>query len=240
MKLLRDTPTKSGDPRAAIRGSALSSARLCSNPLPKPTPGSSAMASRDTPAAMQACRSVSRKPHTSATTSWYCGCCCMVRGSPCMCIKHTPTPACAAQARAPGARKAYTSLTMQAPAAAAAAITPGLLVSMEMATSRVRAMRSMTGSTRCDLHRFIHRRGAGPGRFSAHIDDGGAFIDHGGGALESGVRAGVAAAVGERVRGHVENAHDHGPPQIDDSMPATPLHDKRRPMAPGAGSSSLR
>src|ERR1700676_3674188 len=72
----------------------------------------------------------------------------MVRGSPCMCIRQTPTPDVAAHERAPGARKAYTSLTIQAPAATAAATTAGLLESMEIAMSDAAAMPSMTGTTR--------------------------------------------------------------------------------------------
>ena len=86
----------------------------------------------------------------------------MVRGSPFMCMRHTPTPALAAHSRAPGTRKARTSLTMQAPAATAAAITGGLLLSTEMATSSPAAMRSMTGTTRS--HSTAASTGAAPGR----------------------------------------------------------------------------
>ena len=65
-----------------------------------------------------------------------------------MCIKHTPTSDAAAQERDAGARKAEMSFTMQAPAATAAAITSGLLVSMEIAISDAAAIPSITGSTR--------------------------------------------------------------------------------------------
>ena len=50
----------------------------------------------------------------------------------------TILPDAAAHSSAPGARKAYTSLTMLAPAATAAAITLGLLVSMEIAMLEAR------------------------------------------------------------------------------------------------------
>src|ERR1700730_9139222 len=83
MKLLRDTPTSSGAPSAAKRESSFSSVKLCASPLPKPIPGSSAIASGAMPASMQAARSRARNAHTSAATSWYCGPSCMVRGSPC-------------------------------------------------------------------------------------------------------------------------------------------------------------
>ena len=67
MKLFRDTPTKSGEPSATNRGSSLSRVMLCSNPLPKPTPGSSTMASCATPADRQDSRARTRNSDTSAT-----------------------------------------------------------------------------------------------------------------------------------------------------------------------------
>ena len=81
----------------------------------------------------------------------------MVRGSPCMCIRHTPTPRSAAHSRAPGARSARTSLTMQAPAATAAVITSGLLVSMEIATSNARRDAFDHRHDALELHRRIDR-----------------------------------------------------------------------------------
>ena len=53
----------------------------------------------------------------------------MVRGSPCMCISTTAAFDAASASSAPSARRAITSLTMPAPAARAARITPGLEVS---------------------------------------------------------------------------------------------------------------
>ena len=48
----------------------------------------------------------------------------------------------------------------------------------------------------------------GPRRFGADVDDVGAFVDHLLGMLEGASRIGKLAAVGERVRGDVEDAHD--------------------------------
>ena len=97
---------------------------------------------------------------------------------------------------------------MQAPAATAAAMTSSLLVSMEMATSSDAAMRSMTGTTRSRSIGASTPSEPGPRRFPAHIDDGGALRHHLRRALERRLDAGIAAAVGERIRRHVENAHD--------------------------------
>src|SRR5450631_35941 len=70
LKLFRDTPTKSGEPSATSRGSSLSRVMLCSNPLPKPTPGSSTMASCATPADTHISRARTRNSDTSPMTSW--------------------------------------------------------------------------------------------------------------------------------------------------------------------------
>src|SRR5580698_8519103 len=69
MTLLRETPTSSGAPSAAKRGSSLNSVKLCSKFLPNPKPGSSAMASLATPASMHSRRSSAKNAITSATTS---------------------------------------------------------------------------------------------------------------------------------------------------------------------------
>ncbi len=102
----------------------------------------------------------------------------MVRGSPCMCIRHTAQPLPAAAASAPGSRSARTSLMRPAPAAAAARMTSGLLVSTEMTAEVAARKRSMTGSTRREFLLHAHRLRARPGRLAADIDDGGALLDH--------------------------------------------------------------
>src|SRR5690606_2123884 len=49
--------------------------------------------------------------------------------------------------------------------------------------------------------------GSGAGGLAAHIDQGGAGLDHGRGVPQRLVALGVASAVGERVGGDVEDAH---------------------------------
>ncbi len=65
---------------------------------------------------------------------------------------------------------------------------------------------------------------AGPSRFSADVDDVGALGRHDGRPIKGCVGTGIAPAVGERIGGHVQDAHDGGPCQIDDSVQAAPLH----------------
>jgi hypothetical protein len=71
-----------------------------------------------------------------------------------------------------------------------------------------------------------------PGGFAPHIDDGGAFVDHHGRTLHRGIRMRVAITIGKGIRRHVQDAHDDGSGQIDDSMPAAPLccHEMKRPV----------
>src|SRR5258707_1042502 len=71
----------------------------------------------------------------------------MVRGSPCMCIRHTPASEAATASSAPGARSALMSFTIEAPSAIAWRITSGLTVSTETGTGRSRRPLS-TGSSR--------------------------------------------------------------------------------------------
>ena len=86
----------------------------------------------------------------------------MVRGSPCMCIRHTAQPLAAAAASAPGSRSARTSLMRPAPAALAARMTSGLLVSTEMIAVVPARSRSITGTTR--LSSSSVPTGSAPGR----------------------------------------------------------------------------
>ena len=66
------------------------------------------------------------------------GAACMVRGSPFMCMRQMPAPSASRPSAArPVPRSARTSLMMSAPAAQAARMTSGLLVSTEMNTRRL-------------------------------------------------------------------------------------------------------
>ena len=102
----------------------------------------------------------------------------MVRGSPCMCMRQMPAPLAAAAASAPGSASARTSLMMSAPAATAARITSGLLVSTEMNTGGLAAQRFDDRDDALEFFVERGRRGAGTRGFAAHVDDGGALADH--------------------------------------------------------------
>src|SRR6266403_4516153 len=86
----------------------------------------------------------------------------MVRGSPCMCMRHTAQPLAAAAASAPGSRKARTSLMSPAPAALAARMTSALLVSTQMIAAVAARSRSITGMTRRNSSSAL--TGSAPGR----------------------------------------------------------------------------
>ena len=86
------------------------------------------------------------------------------------------------------------------------------------------AMRSITGTTRSRSTAASTRERAGARGLAAHVDDGCALGDHLRGALDGRIDAGVAAAVGKGIGGHVQDAHDDRARQIDGSMSALPLH----------------
>ena len=96
----------------------------------------------------------------------------------------------------------------EAPASTAATATSSLVVSTESRTWPASA--STTGTTRCSSSSTGHRFGPGPGRLAAHVHDVGAFGDHLLGPLDGTVPVEPQPAVGERVRGHVEDGHDQG------------------------------
>ena len=66
------------------------------------------------------------------------------------------------------------------------------------------------GNNPPQLFVFRNRNVTRPCRFAADIDDRRAIGDHGPGARDSCGKVGMAPAVGERIRRHVENAHEHG------------------------------
>src|SRR6478736_4933419 len=86
----------------------------------------------------------------------------MLCGVPCMCIRQTAAVESATASTAPGACSASTSLTSPAPAAMAARITAGFMVSMETSTSHSRRSASITGSTRSSS--CCSGTGSAPGR----------------------------------------------------------------------------
>src|SRR5579864_1483269 len=127
----RESPARTGWPSVVISSRWRKSSRLCATDLPKPKPGSTTIRSAPIPASMQACARRDRNARTSATTSAYAGARCIVRGSPCMCIRHTAASLSAMSASAPGARSARTSLIIDAPTSSAARMTAGFIVSTD-------------------------------------------------------------------------------------------------------------
>ena len=97
MNALRDVPTSTGtSTRSTSSGSRASRTRLCCAVLPKPMPGSAISASRSNAARRaqpRGARRGSRRPRRRHRRS--AGACCIVRGSPCMCIATKPAPASA-------------------------------------------------------------------------------------------------------------------------------------------------
>ena len=109
---LRDRPTAQRQPEALeLRQAPQQLADCAPVVLPKPNPGIDAQTARaPMPAALQAARArpespAPRRPHRRTGDR-----CCMVAGSPCMCIRHTPSRSPPAPRARPGARSARTSL----------------------------------------------------------------------------------------------------------------------------------
>ena len=90
----------------------------------------------------------SRNPYTSSTTFAYSIVCCIVRGSPCICIRQIATEDFAKAGSTPSSVKARMSFIISAPAAIAAFITTAELVSTEIHTSMFDLITSTIGITR--------------------------------------------------------------------------------------------
>src|SRR5262245_13270731 len=90
----------------------------------------------------------------------------MVRGSPCMCIRHTPASDAAMASTAPEARSAPMSLIIDAPAPSAARMTSGLIVSTETGTgasfSPSRTGMSRSSSSSAEIPRAPGRLDSAP------------------------------------------------------------------------------
>ena len=116
---------------------------------------------------------------------------------------------------APGARSAPMSLTMSAPRSSAARITSGLVVSTETGQPRPSAAAQHRQHAR-ELVVGADRRGAGPGRLAADVEDVGALRRPAARSARSRAPASMsAAAVGERIGRDVDDAHHARPRQVD-------------------------
>ena len=195
---LRDRPASTGTPSSRKRSERASRVMLWAVVLPKPKPRSISRFFFAMPAISAANRRCTRKPCTSATTSWYCGSACMRPGSPCMCINTTGTPASAAASSAPSWRRAKMSLIMPAPAATAARITSGLKVSMLIGT-RVRSQLLDHRNHPTQLFLDRDRRGARAGGFAADIKQVRTLLDQLQAMRDRGLGGVVRATIGERI-----------------------------------------
>jgi hypothetical protein len=125
MKLLRDTPPAAANP-APPGAAALEQRHVVLQTLAETHARIDAIASRAMPARQAGVALRSKNSHTSPLRHGTPGSAAWYAARPACASDTLRLPAPAAQSRAPGARSAYTSLTMHAPAAVAAAITRGL------------------------------------------------------------------------------------------------------------------
>ena len=209
-KLLREVPITSGRPSAASSSRRRSSSRLCSTVLPKPMPGSSMIRSLgDAPPRRANARRSSRNARRRRRRRRSADRCCIVRGSPSMCIRqHSAPPAATSSAISGSARSAVTSLTRLAPAAERRA-RDGRLGGVD------RDLRALAGHAPRRCPRSPARRGAAPraratGSAPGRVDSPPTSRISAPSPTSSQRRArrGVGveerAAVGERVGRHVE------------------------------------
>ena len=235
-KVLREAPTSTGRPRPISRSSPASRAQLCSARLAKPSPGSSTSCSGATPAATTSSTRAMSSAHTSVTTSPYWAAAYISRLCPRQCISTHGTPASAtSSAMFLSASPPLTSLTRVAPALdgrlghlGARGVDAGPHAGGgELADHREHPPALLVG---------VDPVGAGPGRLAADVDVVGARGVHLQPVGDRGGRVGEAAAVGEGVRGDVEDAHHHAAPRPRqrDAHSAS-AEDEAHRLAPGRG-----
>ena len=209
-ELLREKPTSTGRPSASRTSSLRTSSRFWATVLPKPMPGSRQIRSSGMPCATAKASRSSRNEATSAATSPYRGSACIVRGSPCMCMRQRYAPAPATTPASSGSpRRAVTSLTRIAPRSSAARATAAFDVSIEIGRSPPR--RSRTGTTRRSSSSA--ETPSEPGRVdsppTSTIAAPSAIIRFA--AVDCDRRVEVDAAVRERVGRDVDDAHHRRP-----------------------------
>ena len=180
---------------------------LCSGVLPKPMPGSSTILSRAMPARSAISSERAKNADTSAMMS--------MAGSAVsrLCMTITGTPRSATSVAMSGSRcRPQTSLTIAAPWSSAQAATLALMVSIDTG----RPSLTTAGSTGAEPRHFVVagdrlRAAIGPRRLRADVENVGALFGHRGGVGDGRRRIDELAAVGKRIRGDVEDAHDQRP-----------------------------
>ena len=171
-------------------------------------PGSRHTRSSGMPAATATASRSSRKAQTSPTTSSYRGATCIVRGSPCMCMRQTYAPASAiTPARAGSPRSAVTSLTSRAPSASARRATSAFDVSIETGAA------DEPLEHRHDAPQLLverHRVRAGSGRLTADVDERRTLVEQPARRRDRDRRVDVVPAVREAVGRDVDDSHHGG------------------------------
>ena len=133
----------------------------------------------------------------------------MVSGVARECMRTSPAPLSAATSASPGSKRSpLMSLIISAPRATAAAATSRLVVSIEIGMRRRPRNCSITGRTARHLRLGAHRERPRPRRLATDVEQISPLGLDLQGARDRPPDVGVLPAVGERVRRHVEHAHD--------------------------------
>ena len=127
--LFLDGPMRTGNPSDS-RSDAPRSSMFCSGVFPKPSPGSSIIPSLRMPAASAASARSARKRETESTAPPRIPEA-LSKTPPSVCMMTTATPVWAHRSSIPGALRAFTSLTMDAPMEMHLSATSGFMVSTD-------------------------------------------------------------------------------------------------------------
>ena len=146
-ELLREKPTSTGLPSASRTSSRRTSSRFCCHRLAEADARVEADPLLGDPRRDRERQPLLEKGRDLRRDSSYRGSSCIVRGSPCMCMRQRYAPASATTPASSGSpRRAVTSLTRIAPRSSAARATSAFDVSIESGSSP--PSRSRTGTTR--------------------------------------------------------------------------------------------
>ena len=210
-ELLREKPTRTGRPSDVRTSSRRTSSKFCSTVLPKPMPGSRADAAprrslrrRRSAVAPRGTRPLPTRRRRRS------GSACIVRGSPCMCIR---------QRYAPDSRDDLRHLWI---AAESGDVVDELRAELERAArdlglrgvdrDRRAVQRLEDGHDAAQLLVDGDALGAGPRRLAADVEDRSALVEHPPARCGGSRRLEVDAAVREGVGRDVDDAH-HGRPR---------------------------
>ena len=204
----RSRSAPAGRARAARRAGA--AARRCARPSCRTRcPGRGRCAPRARPARRRTRGAPRETPPPPPRRRRSADPTCIVRGSPCMCMRQTYASCVGddTSASCGSPRNAVTSFTISAPSSSARRATSAFAVSIETGTSPCEPLEHRHDAAQLLVERHAVR--AGPRRLAADVDDRRALREHPPRRSGRDVRVEVHAAVGERVGRHVDDAH-HG------------------------------